>query len=124
MNWKELSLYQRFYLSAAGIFVVGVLVGAVLFLAASNDPSGGDFVIIGGQAYSTGPSDSKSYDAQLERMGGRSLVLTDQFNRWFASLWQGENLGLTIALLASVLALILLWIGREVKREQERRDRS
>jgi hypothetical protein len=125
VNWKKMSLHRRLYLSAAAIFIAGVVVGAVLYvMAASNEPPGTNFVIIDGQVYSTGPADSKSYNDQLERMGGRSLVFADQFNRWLGSLWQGENLGLTIGVLASVLALVLLWIGREVKRDQEFRERS
>jgi hypothetical protein len=125
VNWNEMSLHRRLYFCAGACFVAGVLVGAAVFvLAASYDSSGTNVVVIGGQSYATDPADSKSYDGQLERMGGRSLVFADQFNRWFGSLWHGENLGLTIAVLASALALILLWIGREVERDHDYRSRS
>jgi hypothetical protein len=125
VNWKNLSLHNRFYLSAATILIAGILVGATLyFFATSTDASGANIVIVGGKAYSVDPAESKSYDDQLQRMGGRSLVRADEFNRWFGSLWQGENLGLTIAVLATILALILLWIGHEVERVDEHRRRS
>jgi hypothetical protein len=119
-----MTLHQRLYLSATAIFIVGVLLGMALYVTAAPDESQGNFVIIGGQAYTTDPSTSKSYDDQLERMGGQSLVFADRFSHWFGSRWHGANLGLTVATLATVLALILLWIGREVKRDHEYRNRS
>jgi hypothetical protein len=47
---------------------------------------------------------SKPYVRQLERFGGKASVLFDQFNRWFAGLWEGRQLGITVAWITIVLA--------------------
>ena len=52
---------------------------------------------------------SKSYNRQLERFGGKAAVLFDDFNRWFASLWHGKSLGLTLIWL-SVFAAACVWL--------------
>ena len=47
---------------------------------------------------------SKPYVRQLERFGGKASVLFDQFNRWFAGLWEGRQLGITVAWITVVVA--------------------
>jgi hypothetical protein len=55
---------------------------------------------------------SKPYVRELERFGGKSAVLFDEFNRWFAGLWQGKALGVTIMWLSAATAILVYWIGR------------
>lgn len=52
---------------------------------------------------------SKNYARQLERFGGKAAVAFDDFNRWFASLWHGKSLGLTLIWL-SVFASGCVWL--------------
>jgi len=123
VNWKEMSLYRRLYLFATGVLVTALIAGSAIYVTASSgDSSASNYQIIGGQVYASNPSDSKAYNDQLARMGGRSAVFADQFNRWFSGLWRGQNLGLTIIVLGTILALVLLWIGREVERDHEYRN--
>jgi hypothetical protein len=119
-----MTLHRRLYISAIGTFVIGAIAGLLLFFTAENDASGMNYQIIGGQAYATNPTDSKAYDAQLERMGGRSAVFADQFNRWFGGLWHGRNLGVTLCALSALLALALFWIAREVERDYQYKNSS
>ncbi|MFN2645143.1 MAG: hypothetical protein ABR570_09140 [Burkholderiales bacterium] len=58
-----------------------------IFLLADEPPPTA-YVIVGDTAYAVEPTTSKTYVRQLERFGGKAAVLFDDFNRWFASLWQ------------------------------------
>ena len=91
-------------LVAAALFLViaGLACGATIyFLAEEPEPTA--YVIVGDAAYPVDPTMSKTYVRQLERFGGKAAVMFDDFNRWFASLWQGQTLGITLGAL-SVLA--------------------
>jgi hypothetical protein len=47
---------------------------------------------------------SKQYVRQLQRFGGKASVVFDEFNRWFAGLWQGKTLAFTVAWIAVAAA--------------------
>ena len=48
---------------------------------------------------------------EVARLGGTATVQTVRFNLWLASLWHGEQLGLTLALLGLVAGGACLRIG-------------
>lgn len=45
------------------------------------------------------------YRHQLERYGGKASVIFDDFNRWFAGLWQGKSLAKTVAWVSVLVSL-------------------
>src|SRR6266702_3508964 len=47
---------------------------------------------------------SKKFAYELERMGGKAALAANDFNKWFAGLWQGETLAYTVAVIALVIA--------------------
>ena len=49
-----------------------------------------------GQKYPAGVYQSKRYQRELERYGGKANVIFDELDRWLASLWQGKKLGITL----------------------------
>lgn len=51
------------------------------------------------------PEDTKQYLRQMEVYGGTANVLASEFRIWFASLWHGERLAFTVA----VLTLLAAW---------------
>jgi len=55
---------------------------------------------------------SKPYVHQLERFGGKAAVMFDQFNRWFAGLWEGRQLGVTVAWITIVVAAAMFLVAR------------
>jgi hypothetical protein len=55
---------------------------------------------------------SKPYVRQLERFGGKAAVLFDEFNRWFAGLWEGRQLGITVAWITLGLAAAIALVAR------------
>jgi hypothetical protein len=61
---------------------------------------------------------SKVYVRELQRFGGKAAVLFDEFNRWFAGLWQGKSLGITLACISVLACLVLLLIARRLRDEE------
>jgi hypothetical protein len=54
---------------------------------------------------------SKPYVHQLERFGGKAAVMFDQLNRWFAGLWDGKQLGITMAWITLAVAGVMLFVA-------------
>lgn len=46
------------------------------------------------------PADTKRYEYDLERMGGKSNVAAAEFRDWFGSLWHGRRLANTLTVLS------------------------
>ena len=61
---------------------------------------------------------TKAYVRQLERFGGKAAVIFDDFNRWFAGLWQGKALGVTVGWISVALAVVLFWIARRMPKQE------
>ncbi|HWQ08106.1 MAG TPA: hypothetical protein VN436_03325 [Holophaga sp.] len=55
-------------------------------------------------AYDLHPEDSKTYVREMEVIGGKANLMAAEFNHWFAGLWQGRSLALTLAVLTLLLA--------------------
>jgi|SRR5690242_7604258 hypothetical protein len=101
----------RLLIAALFVLVAGLAAGVTTyFLADEADATA--YVVIGDTAYPVDPATSKTYVRQLERFGGKASVLFDDINRWFASLWHGKRLGLTIVVLSVASALALFLIAR------------
>jgi len=96
-------LHVVIYCWGAGILLVG-LVGAVLIYVFAADDDGADAA----RALTAG----RMYQHNIELMGGKLAVYADQFNQWFASLWQGRALAYTVAVLAVAIALMCFLAGR------------
>jgi hypothetical protein len=96
-----LPAHLRFHYSGAAILVAG-LVSAVLIYILTPAPS---------EVQLADEMMRRQYEFQLERMGGKALVLTAQFSQWFGSLWQGQNLAYSVAALSALTALVCFWIG-------------
>ncbi len=51
------------------------------------------------------PLESKRFRRELKVLGGQANVLSAEFQDWFASLWQGERLAGTVAVLTVLTTL-------------------
>lgn len=49
---------------------------------------------------------------QLERMGGKSYVMLKDLDDWFASLWHGRRLGITVGVLSAFGFLLCRGLAR------------
>ncbi len=95
----------RLYAAALLILAAGLSAGAVLYVNGEDVEEGdGSYVIVDGVAHWMPAEMSKTYVRDLRRFGGKAAVLFDDFNRWFAGLWRGRALGVTVASISVVLA--------------------
>ena len=62
---------------------------------------------------------SKTYVRELTRFGGKAAVLFDDFNRWFAGLWRGKSLGVTIGWLAVFASGGVFLVARRFPENEE-----
>jgi hypothetical protein len=106
-------LRKRLYACSLAILILGLCSGAAIHVLAEDRTDDGDgYVIVDGKAYPAGVYQSKRYQRELERYGGKANVLFDEFNRWFASLWQGKTLGATLACIGVALSFGLFLLAR------------
>ncbi len=85
------------------MLVLGLASALGIYLAADDAPASAALAEMHG---------SKPYVHQLERLGGKAAVLFDQFNRWFAALWEGRQLGITVAWITIFIAAGLFLVAR------------
>ena len=71
-----------------------------------------EYIVVDGVAYPVAPQLTKRYVRTLEQFGGKASVLFDEFDRWFASLWRGRTLALTVACLSTAVAAGLFLFAR------------
>lgn len=87
---------------AAVVLAAGLCAAAAIFvLAPSEAPAGRP------GPYVASVDNSKRYQLELERIGGRSAVVAAQFNEWFDSLWHGRRLAGSVAVLSAAAALLI-----------------
>ena len=109
---------RRLYLSSILVLLLGLCAGAAVYVTAGGDSSTTiGYEVINGVAYPVAPADSKAYQRDLERFGGKANVLAVEFTRWFESLWQGRRLAFTVAFLGIAASLALFLIGRLLEPE-------
>ena len=82
---------KRVRMSGVLLLVAGLLAAAIIFCTARSDEQ----PEIAGMDLAT-----KRDSLQLEKIGGKSYILFNDFNEWFATLWHGRRLAYTIAILS------------------------
>jgi hypothetical protein len=108
-----MSAAARCYAGALAVLLLGLAAAAAIYFTAADEPGGGiGYVLVDGQVHVLSPGQSKSYISQLERFGGKAAVLFDEMNRWFAGLWQGKALGVTIGWISVAVAAFLFFVAR------------
>jgi len=106
-------LKARLYLACLIVLAVGLCSAAILYALAEDSPEGGqDYIVVNGVSYPMAQQTTKRYVRTLEQFGGKASVLFDEFDRWFASLWRGRNLALTVACLSTAAAAALFLFAR------------
>ena len=99
-------LKKRLRLSCLIILAAGLCAAMLIYLLAEDipdDPLG--YVIANGSVYPLATRDSKSYRHEVQRYGGNAALLFDDFNRWFAGLWQGKALAKTVTWISILVSL-------------------
>lgn len=95
---NDATLTKRWRLAGICILAVGLLSSALIYRNAPTEDDYGaiGYEIDGGTASPTLPGDSKSYDRQMEGVGGQAAVLAGEIAGW----WHGRKLAYTLALLS------------------------
>jgi len=115
---KNSTLQIRLYLVGAVILLAGLASSALVYLTATDDRRDAiGYEIRGENVYVITTGDSKRYRNDLERIGGKAAVFADDFNRWFAGLWQGKQLATTLAVLAIGAALACFWAAHNLSNQ-------
>ena len=100
------TLEARLYAAALAVLVLGLGSALIIYLTADDDTDIAMQQIFG----------SKAYVRQLQRFGGKASVLFDDIDRWFAGLWEGRSLAVTVAWISVLAGLALFLIARHVRR--------
>jgi hypothetical protein len=90
---------------AALVLAIGLGAGGAIYVSAEEDPGMSVQELLW----------SRSYNRELQRFGGKAAVAFDDFQRWFASLWRGKSLGVTIIWLSVCVSGGLYWVARRYK---------
>ncbi|HEX4329013.1 MAG TPA: hypothetical protein VH105_19645 [Burkholderiales bacterium] len=99
------ALPQRFIAAGALILAIGLACAGYVYWSAVDDSA---------EQLAQDMIHGKQYDFQLERMGGKAMVLMAQFNDWFGSLWHGKPLAAILAGTSLVVGLGCIWVGRRL----------
>ena len=83
-----LKLEPRRRLTSIVILLAGLCSAFVIYMTAPLDDT-----------LSWDPADSKGYLRQMESVGGKGNELATNVRLWFASLWHGERLAVTVVVL-------------------------
>lgn len=106
-------LQTRLYASSIVVLIAGMCGAAAIYFAAEDDPTAGAYqvVMVDGKAYPIAPGQSKMYVREVQRFGGKAAVLFDEIDRWFAGLWRGKSLAITVGWITIFAAAALLLAG-------------
>ena len=99
----------RVRLITGGILVLGLGSAALLYFTARAQ---------GANPLGYEPEDSKRYLRDLEMYGGKINILATQAMRWWNGLWQGRQLGLTVAWLTLGTAFLFWFLASQQVPEQ------
>ena len=99
-------LKRRLRLACLIILAAGLCSATLIYLFAEDIPDDSlGYVVVNGTVYPLATSDSKSYRREVQRFGGKTALLFDDFGRWFAQRWQGKTLAGTVAWISLAAAL-------------------
>ena len=99
------------------VAVVGLSSALLIYLTAGED-SGSDegfqTIVVDGKTFKIPMASTKMYQRDLQRFGGGSAVLADDLTRWFAGLWHGRSLAVTLTCITAFVSVGLFLIAREI----------
>jgi signal transduction histidine kinase len=114
MNREVAAWRKKLIIAGLGVMLVGLTCAGLIYLSAGDDSENVlGYEIIGGSAYPIRPDDSKIYKRNLELYGGGAAVLADQFGRWFAGLWRGRSLAVSVAVISIFISFVFFFAGTQ-----------
>ena len=112
MDRNLFNLSRRLYLIGALVLLFGLAAAALVYATSTDDagPAVG-YVVADGKVYAIAPGESKKYRHDLELYGGKAALIADDFGNWFAGLWKGRALALTLAGISIAIAGLLFYFA-------------
>ena len=108
---------RRLLICSVVVAVAGLSAALAIYLAAGEgrDPDENfQIFIVDGQTYRIPLADTKMYRRDLQRFGGQAAVVFDEIGRWFAGLWRGRSLAITLAWITAFVSLGLFLFARQM----------
>jgi hypothetical protein len=103
---NKVQLKPRLRVASLIVLAVGLCAALLIHLFVEDVPDDSlGYAVVDGALYPLSTQDSKAYRREVERFGGKAALAFDDFNRWFAHLWQGKKLAKTVAWISVLLAL-------------------
>ena len=105
-KWKGMErdaiLQARFRRIGTLILAAGLLAAAAIYTRTPPDAERGGigYFIEGGKSFVMTPNESKRYEYEMERIGGKANILASEIVGWFGGLWHGRRLAGTLAVLS------------------------
>jgi hypothetical protein len=112
VKWKTTNPQKRLCLISALILLIGFGSSLWIYLTAEEPEIVFGYEIVGGKAYLITPENSKTYDHDLELVGGKAVVRAAEFSRWFIGLWHGKSLTFTVACITICISLGFFFAAR------------
>lgn len=107
-------LRRRFFAAGVVILVAGLAAAVLAYRAAVPDA---DSVLVARL------NNTKSYEYQMEVVGGRANILATELKEWFLGLWHGKPLAHTLAFLSVASALACFFVAHRLGVVARRRSK-
>jgi hypothetical protein len=106
-------MQARFQRLGLLVLIVGLLAAGVVYFrtASKSEPAGSGYEIVGGKSFAMNPSESKRYEYDMVRIGGKSNLLAAEIGQWFGGLWQGRRLAYTLAVVSIGGSFVCLFLA-------------
>lgn len=102
----RMPVHVRLKLISYAILIIGVIVGIVIYVTTKDGGNALNDEVVGSQIYAVTPDQYKFSQHDTENISGKFGVISTQFGNWFFSLWQGKQLGITLAVIAMAIAAV------------------
>jgi hypothetical protein len=108
----DAALRRRLRRGGAAIILVGLAAAAIAYRTAAPDD---DRLLIARL------NNTKSYEYQMEVMGGKANILASELKDWFLGLWRGRTLGRTLAAISLGGGLACFYVAHRLAHVEKRR---
>jgi hypothetical protein len=125
LKLKHTSLKKRLYAGCAVVLITGLLCATWLYRTADEGPdlSGAyQIIVVNGVPQPIAPNESKMYQRDLQRYGGKMALIFDDINRWWSGLWHGRSLALTVAFIAVFVSFALYFTALALPEDSVRNE--
>src|SRR5208337_3513135 len=97
--------HVRIFYAGVTVLLAGFASATLIYIFAAED---------GGADPAGAIASGRTYEYNIERIGGMAAVYAARFNRWLTGLWHGRPLAYTVAVLSFAIAVVCFLAARMV----------